>query len=358
MTDLPTALALLKAGRLAAAERALRAVLAADPRQPQALHQLGLLARRAGQTGPALALLERAVAADPEAATAQADLGTLRQEAGDPAGAVAAYRRAMALRPGWTAPAANLAAALIKLGDHAAALAALAPLLAAQPTHAHALAYRALALWELGQDAEARALLGLDRLIFAERLEGFGEDAALAAEIAGHPSLTGAADPRRRAVREGAVTGNLLAPPRGPATEAFLAALEARLATWIAALPADPAHPWLAARPARWQLLGWGNLLRGPGHQAPHIHNLGWLSGVYYVALPPAIRADDPDQGGWIRFGRPGYGLPTRRPPETRSLPPAQGQLLLFPSYLWHETLPFRGEGLRISLAFDLQTRA
>jgi len=358
MSDLPTALAHLKAGRLAEAERALRALLAADPRQPQALHQLGLLARQAGQTAPALALLERAVAADPGSATAQADLGTLRQESGDLAGAVAAYRRAMALRPGWHAPAANLAAALIKQGDHAAALAALEPLLAAQPMHAHALAYRALALWELGRDAEARALAGVDRLVFAETLTlPPGLDAALAAEIAGHPTLTARADPSRRAVREGAVTGNLLAPPMGPATAAFLATLERLLTAWMARLPADP-HPWLAARPARWRLIGWGNILRGPGHQAPHIHNLGWLSGVYYLQVPAAIRADDPEQGGWIRFGRPGYGLPIGRPPETRALPPQQGGLFLFPSYLWHETQPFAGEGERISLAFDLQPAA
>lgn len=355
MSDLATALAHLKAGRPAEAERALRAVLAADPRQPQALHQLGLLARRAGQTQPALALLERAVAADPNSATAQADLGNLRQESGALAAAVAAYRQAMALRPGWTAPAANLAAALLKLGRFDEVLEALAPLLAQQPTHAHALAYRIQALWELGRDEEARALQGLESLVFAERLTTDVADSDLAAEIAAHPTLTQQADPTRRAVRSGAVTGNILAPPLGPATVAFLNSLQTLLADWIQRLPSDPGHPWLAVKPTRWQLLGWGNLLRGAGHQAPHIHNLGWLSGVYYVTVPPEIRTDDPDQGGWIRFGRPGYGLPTRRPPETRALAPRQGQLFLFPSYLWHETLPFAGQGERISLAFDLQ---
>ncbi len=358
-SDLTTALAHLNAGRLAEAERDLRRVLAADPRQPRALHQLGLLARRAGQTAPAMALLERAIAADPANPAAQADLGNLRQEAGDLAGAVAAYRRAMALKPGWVAPAANLAAALLKLGDFQAVLEALAPLLARQPAHAHALAYRAQALWELGRDDEARTLVGLESLVFAEYLPpptGFADfNAALATEIAQHPSLTAQADPTRRAVRDGAVTGNLLAPPLGPATAALLASLEALLGNWMARLPTDAQHPWLLAKPMRWRLIGWGNILRGAGHQAPHIHNLGWLSGVYYVAVPAAIRTDDPAQAGWIRFGRPGYGLPTRRPPETRALAPRAGQLFLFPSALWHETLPFDGEGERVSLAFDLQ---
>jgi hypothetical protein len=95
-------------------------------------------------------------------------------------------------------------------------------------------------------------------------------------------------------------------------------------------------------------------VLSGAGHQAPHIHNLGWLSGVLYLAVPPEIRADDSGEGGWIEFGRPGYGLPTIREPKLRTMAPAEGALLLFPSALWHATKPFTGGGERISLAFDL----
>ena len=33
---------------------------------------------------------------------------------------------------------------------------------------------------------------------------------------------------------------------------------------------------------------------------------------------------------------------------------PQPGQLLLFPSYYYHRTLPFEGAGERISISFDL----
>jgi len=41
-----------------------------------------------------------------------------------------------------------------------------------------------------------------------------------------------------------------------------------------------------------------------------------------------------------------------------RVLRPEEGVLLLFPSYLFHRTLPFAGEGERISISFDLAASA
>jgi hypothetical protein len=342
---------LLRAGRPADAERLLRRRLGQAPGDASALHELGLMAHRAGQREAARALLEEAGRSG-GSAVLWADLGTLRQEIGDLAGAVAAYETALALQPGWQAPRANLAAALLKLRRHAEALDAIAPLLAERPWHPYALAYKALALWELGRDEEALSLSGIDDLVFHERLGSLQRE-PLIDEIRRHPSLTGSADPTRRAVRDGSVTADLFQLPVTPALAALRRALDGFLAHWIPALPQQP-HPWLAARPARWKLIAWGNVLTGAGHQAPHIHNLGWLSGVLYLAVPPEVRADDPAEGGWIEFGRPGYGLPTLRPPHLRSLPPREGDLLLFPSALWHATKPFTGEGERISLAFDL----
>jgi putative 2-oxoglutarate-Fe(II)-dependent oxygenase superfamily protein len=43
---------------------------------------------------------------------------------------------------------------------------------------------------------------------------------------------------------------------------------------------------------------------------------------------------------GWIKFGEPGYevGLST---PVRRLVQPKVGWLVLFPSYMWHSTMPF-----------------
>jgi hypothetical protein len=33
---------------------------------------------------------------------------------------------------------------------------------------------------------------------------------------------------------------------------------------------------------------------------------------------------------------------------------PEEGLMLLFPSYMYHRTIPFAGDGTRISIAFDV----
>jgi hypothetical protein len=35
---------------------------------------------------------------------------------------------------------------------------------------------------------------------------------------------------------------------------------------------------------------------------------------------------------------------------------PAEGRLVLFPSYMWHGTLPIRGDEPRMTIAFDAVT--
>ena len=96
----------------------------------------------------------------------------------------------------------------------------------------------------------------------------------------------------------------------------------------------------------------WPTVLGSQGHQASHIHPGGWLSGVYYVRLPAGVGGDD--QAGWIEFGDPGAEIPHVRAPETRRARPEAGLMLLFPSYLFHRTLPFAANEPRISIAFDV----
>ena len=93
-------------------------------------------------------------------------------------------------------------------------------------------------------------------------------------------------------------------------------------------------------------------MLRQDGHQLPHIHASGWLSGVYYAQLPDSAPGGD-DHAGWIEFGRPGYDLPATGA-QVRAIAPEVGRLLFFPSYFFHRTIPFRGDRPRVSVAFDL----
>jgi len=86
------------------------------------------------------------------------------------------------------------------------------------------------------------------------------------------------------------------------------------------------------------------------------MHPLGWLSAVYYVALPDDMSSAD-EHAGWLEFGRPPDRVACRKQPPTRLIEPAAGKLVMFPSWLWHSTRPFESrqqQGQRISIAFDV----
>lgn len=99
----------------------------------------------------------------------------------------------------------------------------------------------------------------------------------------------------------------------------------------------------------------WSILLKGSGHHKPHVHSKGWLSCVYYLEVPDEIEtsSNTSDKSGWLALGRPGVGVPYSAVPELY-IAPAVGKLIIFPSYIWHETLPFKSNQPRITVAFDL----
>jgi uncharacterized protein (TIGR02466 family) len=105
----------------------------------------------------------------------------------------------------------------------------------------------------------------------------------------------------------------------------------------------------------RWTLRTWGTVLEAGGYQTAHMHPLGWLSGVYYVEIPDGLPAEMTATGaGALEFGAPPARVSAAASHPLRRVEPRAGRLVLFPSYLYHRTLPFAGAGRRISLAFDV----
>ena len=86
------------------------------------------------------------------------------------------------------------------------------------------------------------------------------------------------------------------------------------------------------------------------------MHPLGWLSGVYYVGVPPDMGSAGPE-AGWLEFGAPPPRLALLPSGPLRRIEPRQGRLVIFPSWFHHRTLPFTATGLRISIAFDVMPR-
>jgi uncharacterized protein (TIGR02466 family) len=96
----------------------------------------------------------------------------------------------------------------------------------------------------------------------------------------------------------------------------------------------------------------WSVRLRTQGHHTNHVHPKGWISSALYISVPDEV-AEGTDEAGFIQFGAPEEKLGLNLPP-VRTIRPAVGSLVLFPSYMWHGTIPFTSSQSRISVAFDI----
>lgn len=97
----------------------------------------------------------------------------------------------------------------------------------------------------------------------------------------------------------------------------------------------------------------WYVKMRKGGHLDSHIHEGGWVSGVVYLAIP---EGDPAPQAGNIEFSTHGDGYPVRHDDWPRKVLDVKvGDLALFPSSLFHRTIPFDSAEERICIAFDLK---
>ena len=103
--------------------------------------------------------------------------------------------------------------------------------------------------------------------------------------------------------------------------------------------------------PLSYSLSGWYVRLLKGGHQGSHIHPSGWLSGVVY--LKTVNDTNSPE--GALELSLHGYSLPIIDNVHPKKLfKPKQGDIVFFPSSLFHRTIPFREDTERCVIAFDL----
>ena len=116
--------------------------------------------------------------------------------------------------------------------------------------------------------------------------------------------------------------------------------------------PHDPRHPLLSTPREALTVAGSWSVRLGPGgFNVSHSHPAGWLSSAFYVAVPDAaVMGRAP--AGHFHWGAPPAELRVDLPPRG-VIAPVVGQLVLFPSYVWHGTVPVE-HGERLNIAFDV----
>lgn len=221
-----------------------------------------------------------------------------------------------------------------------------------------ALAYLSVA-WRLLGDARENWLCDYERLISEVALEvpaGFADEAAFlrALETTLVPLHTARRAPVNQSLRGGSQTSGYLLGRRDPVVVALRNAMERAVNDYVERLPDDATHPFLQRKSARIRFTGsWSVRLESAGHHVNHFHQQGWISSAFYVSLPPSVT--QPREGstaGFIQFGDPPTELELGLTPR-RVLQPRLGRLFLFPSYLWHGTVPYEDRAPRLTVAFD-----
>lgn len=343
-------------GDIEAAIESYRALLALNPQDAGAWSNLGSALRACGRAEEATEAYEKARALLPENAEILSNLANALQEQGRYDEAIKAFNEAIRLAPDFADAYANLGIAHLQAGKPEAALTALVACREHDPVSRTALAFETVARYQTGDTAGARAITDLERSIRAtapKEVRGFESVArfnqALAEHVEAHPSVR--YEPFSKTTRRGRQSGNLLHGTRGPVAR-LEQIINQAIREYLAASPFASGHPYLLHDIQRWDLNIWATLLDDQGHQASHIHPGGWLSGVYYVSVPGHETATD--NSGWIEFGPPPDEIPGGDAVASRLIEPQAGTLLVFPSYFFHRTVPFKGPETRISIAFDM----
>lgn len=311
--------------------------------------------RNAGLLEKALTLIEGGLRVAPRSAAFLTSVGVVLDDLNRPSDALPYLRAATAQSPSSRAAKRNLLATLLRVAEAQEALSLSDQLLAHAPDDQQLIAHRATALRMLG-DPRYGELHDYDRLVRLYEPDppsGYANiaefNAAFATAVrALHKT---AQHPLDQSLRGGTQTDGSL-PQDHPIIAAFFQMIDAPIRDYISRLSAGSDHPTDRRRTASYRFAGsWSVRLSPRGFHVNHVHPKGWLSSAYYIELPCGIE-DDPDRAGWLKFGEPGNATPGCTP--NHYVRPEPGRLVLFPSYMWHGTVPFTQGGDRLTAAFDV----
>lgn len=160
------------------------------------------------------------------------------------------------------------------------------------------------------------------------------------------------AEPLNQSLRLGVQTDIDLAIIDDPVIKSFFEMIDGPILNYMKKIGYDPTHPLKRRNTNRYRINGaWSVRLSAQGHHVNHVHPLGWISSSYYVDVPDVVSSSE-GREGWIKFGEPNIqGLNLKA---EKYVEPKGGRLVLFPSYMWHGTVPFSGNQTRLTLPFDV----
>ena len=418
------AIALTHLNRLDEAVSAYQQAVKIQPNFFEAYGNLGIVLQRQGKLDEAIKSYQAGVKINPQDARGHFNLGTVLRDKGNLVAAVNSYQKAIQLFPNYTDAHNNLGETLRDQGEMQAAVKSYQAVLALNPSHPNAnynmaeflyLAKNyeeAIVYFERSQldDWQARKLYCLYK---AQKFDAFKANRdALAGGISNHSPFIATlsthysinfnkADPYNFCKnglnfvyqnkildadgqllkdllndintadiaerKQGRLTngqqsaGNLFKRPE----QSFRALAELIKQEFLRYKSkfADADCELILSFPNELEFTSsWYVKMQQGGHLSAHIHEIGWISGAVYLAMPtPAAGSFE----GAFEYGTHGDEYPILPPKTTADFPTAQimpkvGDIVLFPSSLFHRTIPFYPSPIsanqaRICVAFDLK---
>ena len=299
---------------------------------------------------------ERAAFILPDNARAHDGLGVIHARAGDFDAAIREHEIAISKDAKNSDLWRSFADTLTRAGDGRKALEACEKCLAINPNEQAALAFSSVAL-RVMNDSRDEILNDYDRFVQVfeiEPPEGYGDVENFNRDL--DRFLDTLHDSKRefvdQSIRGGTQTMFDLFGRGHDLVERLRSRIDACIAVYISRLQENADHPFLRRRSPRFGYSGsWSSRLHDCGFHDNHFHHKGWISSAYYIALPDAV-TDETEKQGWIKFGEPPFG--GIKDPIRRTVRPQSGRLVLFPSYMWHGTVPFHSTQARTTVAFDV----
>ena len=159
------------------------------------------------------------------------------------------------------------------------------------------------------------------------------------------------AHPLDQSLRNGTQTPRGLLGDPDPIIQSFLQTLQAPIEQYRQHIGTRSSHPMTARNRGQVVMTGcWSVRLGKEGYHVNHVHSEGWISSAYYAELPAEVE-DTEAKSGWIKFGEPRFPVPGAD--AGKYVQPQVGMLVLFPSYMWHGTMPIHGDEPRMTVAYD-----
>jgi tetratricopeptide (TPR) repeat protein len=289
----------------------------------------------------------------PPAMLLRTGLAALEFDAGK---ALELAERALRIVPTDAAARKLLAAAQLGVGNARAGLAECERLLVSTPDDQYLIALQTTA-WRLLGDARYAQLCDYPNLVVPQQLERPAPWEDLPAFLADLTvSLNRLHDPQRHALlfqslRNGTETTQDLSRSTDPAIQALFTAFASPIRHYLDHV-GHGGDPLRRRNQGRWRFNGaWSVRLHSSGYHANHTHPRGWISSACYIGLPDCM-SDARSDEGVLTFGEPGIATTPKLGAEY-SVKPEVGMLVLFPSYFWHGTVPFRSSQARLTVAFD-----